>query len=126
VRIRIGRWTLATIVVALVFYVAALRPEVYEAASPHWLSWHVVLRKIESIGAFFVVAFLFRQALAEHGATRFALRCILATAAYSALIEVGQYLMGTREGLGLNAFDTLCGALGGALANAPRLLKRTS
>jgi hypothetical protein len=120
VRIRIGRWTAATAVVAVIFYVLALRPEVYEAASPLWLSWHVVLRKSESIGAFFIVALLFRQALAEHGSTRFTVRCILATAAYSALIEVGQYLAGTREGLGWNAFDTLCGGVGGALASLAR------
>jgi hypothetical protein len=39
-------------------------------------------------------------------------------AAYSAAIEVGQYLNTAREGLWWNAFDVACGALGGAIAIA--------
>lgn len=47
--------------------------------------------------------------------------CIVGVAFYSALIEVGQHLLGSTEGLGWNVGDTLCGAVGGALAVADRL-----
>jgi hypothetical protein len=119
VKIRGGGWTIATAVVAATLYALALRSDVYEATSPHWLTWHVALRKAYSIGAFFIVAFLFRRALAEHGAMRSPVtRCIVVTTLYSAAIEVGQFAVGGREGLGWNVFDTLCGAAGGALATA--------
>ncbi|MBD5655524.1 MAG: hypothetical protein IAI50_10165 [Candidatus Eremiobacteraeota bacterium] len=113
---RIGAWTIATALVATMLYVLALRADVYGATSPYWLSWHVALRKAYSIVAFCAVAYLYRRALAEHGGTRFIARCIVATASYSAAIEVGQFITGSREGLGWNAFDTLCGAVGGGLA----------
>jgi hypothetical protein len=116
VRIRLGAWTLATALVAATLFILALRSDVYELSSPYWLPWHVALRKAYSIGAFFCVAFLFRRALAEHGATRFTTRCIVATALYSAAIELGQFLGGGHEGPIWNAVDTLCGAIGGALA----------
>lgn len=117
-------WTIATALFAATLFVLALNADVYEATSPHWLTWHVALRKAYSIGAFFCVAYLFRRALAEHGATRVVARCIVATALYSAAIEVGQFATGGREGLAWNAIDTLCGAIGGALASADLILKR--
>lgn len=124
VKIRVGGWTIATAVVAATLYALALRADVYEATSPHWLTWHVAIRKAYSIGAFFCVAFLFRKALVEHGALRSAAaRCIAVTALYSAAIEFGQFAIGSREGLGWNVFDTLCGAAGGALATADGWLR---
>jgi VanZ family protein len=50
---------------------------------------------------------------------------VLIIALYSAGIEYGQWLHGSKEGLVWNAIDTACGALGGALAVAVlRLLER--
>jgi hypothetical protein len=118
-------WTVATAVVAAVFYAAAISHAVYEATSPVELSWHVLLRKIYSVGAFSLLAYLLRRALAERGEHANAIAtCVLGVASYSATIEVGQYLYGSREGLGWNAFDTCCGALGGALANADTIARR--
>ncbi len=122
---RSWRWTTAAAVVAAVFYAAALSHAVYEATSPVELSWHVLLRKLYSVVAFSLLGYLLRRALAEreHHANVVA-TCVLGIAAYSAAIEVGQYLYGSHEGLGWNTFDTGCGALGGALANADTIARR--
>jgi hypothetical protein len=109
-------WTLAAIAIAAFFFVIAISHEVYEATSPSWLSWHLVLRKTYSVIAFTLVGYLFRRALAENGKAAAAGTLIAGVALYSAGIEVGQFLYGVREGLGWNAFDTACGALGGGLA----------
>jgi hypothetical protein len=119
-------WTVATAVVAAAFYAAAISHAVYEATSPVALSWHVLLRKIYSVGAFSLLGYLLRRALAERGNdANVVATCVLSIAAYSAAIEVGQYLHGSREGLGWNAFDTCCGALGGAIATADTIVART-
>ena len=109
-------WTLATSVVATVLYVAALSDEFYRLTSPPTLSWHVVLRKAYSVVAFAAVAYLARRAFAEHGRPNAAVSCIVLAALYSALIEVGQWLAGSHEGLAWNAADVVCGALGGVVA----------
>jgi hypothetical protein len=46
------------------------------------------------------------------------LRSTLVVAAYSATIESVQWLQGSKEGFGWNAFDIGCGGLGGWLAAA--------
>ncbi len=117
-------WTVSAIVVAIVLYVLACNNEFYALTSPPALSWHVLLRKSYSVVAFAFVGYLARRALAEQGRSKFVPACIAGVAGYSALIEVGQYLLGSTEGLGWNAFDTLCGALGGALAVSDRLVRR--
>jgi len=109
-------WTLAAIAVAAFFFTIAISNAVYEATSPSWLSWHVVLRKGYSIVAFTIVGYLFRRALAENGKPSPALTLIAGVALYSAGIEVAQFLHGSKEGLGWNAFDTACGGVGGGLA----------
>ncbi len=115
-------WTLATTVVAVALFVASLSDEFYQLTSPASLSWHVLLRKGYSIVAFTLVGYLSRRALLESGRTRFVLPCIIGLALYSALIELCQKLLGSSEGLGWNAFDIGCGAVGGSLAVADRLL----
>ncbi len=117
------RWTIAAVVVAVALYALACNDEFYRLTSPPELSWHVLLRKAYSVVAFALVGYLARRALAENGRTRVVLACIAGVALYSAAIEVGQFLLGSTEGLGWNAFDTLCGALGGALAIGDRLLR---
>jgi len=94
-------------------YAVALSNQAYEVTSPPALSFHVLLRKAYSIGAFAAIGFL---------ATRSRLPGLArpqpvaaGVGLYSAAIEVGQYLTGVREGLASNAFDVLCGIVGGAL-----------
>lgn len=121
-------WTLAAVIVAAIFYVVALSSDVYSATSPSWLSWHVLLRKIYSVGAFTLVAYLFRRALDEWPRSRFLeLTTIAAVSSYSAAMEFGQAFAGSKEGLAWNAVDVLCGALGGFLALAiDRTTRRTA
>jgi hypothetical protein len=109
-------WTLAAAVVAAFFFAIALSNAVYEATSPHALSWHVALRKTYSIVAFTLVGYLFRRAVLEYGNEATPTALILAVALYSGAIEVAQFLHGSKEGLGWNAFDVACGAVGGGLA----------
>jgi hypothetical protein len=117
-------WTVAAIVVALALYAIAVSNAAYELTSPSSLSFHVWLRKTYSIVAFTLVGYLFRRAALEHGSKRPMLVSILGTGLYSAAIEVGQAIGGSREGFGWNAIDTLCGALGGTLATADLILER--
>ncbi len=115
-------WTTAAVIVACVLYVLALRDDFYHLTSPATLPWHIALRKTYSIVAFTVVGYLVRRALLEHRLRHVVLGCIVGVAFYSALIEVGQYLLGSKEGLGWNIGDTLCGAVGGACAVGDRFL----
>jgi hypothetical protein len=85
------------------------------------LTWHVLLRKAYGVAAFTLVGYLLRRGLAEHGRTALVVPCVLGIALYSALIEAGQALLGSHEGLAWNAFDVGCGALGGLIAVADRL-----
>lgn len=106
-------WTIAAIVVSVALYVAALRSDFYQLTSPFELPWHITLRKIYSVGAFALVAFLARHALAERGLKPTARWTIFTGALFSGAIEIGQYYMGSEEGLVWNAIDVGCGALGG-------------
>jgi hypothetical protein len=117
-------WTAAAVLAGGLLYAAALSQSFYELTSPSYLSWHVLLRKAYSVAAFATVGYLLRRSLAEHGRSRVVLPCVAGVALYSALIEAGQFLAGSREGLAWNAFDVACGALGGLIAVADRLLAR--
>lgn len=119
------RWAAVTTVVAVALFVAALSGDIYTMTSPEWLTWHVALRKAYSVVAFFVVGFSLRRALAERNRRHVVWPCILGIAGYSWAIEIGQYLLGSPEGLAWNVIDVACGALGGTLAVADRLLWRT-
>lgn len=119
------RWTAVATVAAVALFVSALSGDVYNLTSPEWFTWHVALRKAYSVVAFFVVGYLVRRALAEGGRAHVVWPCILGLAAYSWAIEIGQYLLGSTEGLAFNVFDVACGALGGTLAVADRLVART-
>ena len=116
------RWTIAAVVVATVMYALACSDEFYRLTSPPDLSWHILLRKSYSVVAFALVGYLGRRALEENGRTSVVAACVLGVACYSALIEVGQFVLGSTEGIYWNVFDTLCGALGGALAVGDRVL----
>ena len=118
------RWTIAALAAATALYVIACSDEIYKLTSPPAFSWHVALRKAYSVVAFALVGYLERRALLERGRTRVARDCIVGVALYSAFIEVGQFVLGSKEGFGWNVFDTFCGALGGAIAVADRLFAR--
>jgi hypothetical protein len=113
------------VVVALAFLALAISHSVYDLTSPAWLSWHIVLRKAYSIVAFSIVAFFLRMAIRERGGTAGYAGTALALALYSAAIEVGQFLHGSREGLSWNAVDVVCGGIGGLIASALPLPKRS-
>lgn len=109
-------WTIVASLVATSLFIAALRNDFYQLTSPFELSWHVALRKIYSVGAFALVTFLARQAAVERGFRPNALATVASGAIFSAAIEIGQFLLGSGEGLLWNAFDIACGALGGSIA----------
>jgi hypothetical protein len=124
-RVPILRWV-AFLLVASAFFAIALSDVVYELTSPSALSWHVLLRKTYSIGAFTIVGMLLGWALPAR--VRGSLQAAVAIATYSGLIEIAQRLAGSREGLMWNAIDVACGAIGGylglkALAGARALLR---
>jgi len=130
---RLGWIVLATLV-AVVFFIVALNADVYEGTSPAHLasrlfgdegarigrpfgiSLHIVLRKFYSVVAFAIVGWTAQRALPT--SSRPVLRMTLLVGLYSAAIEYGQWRAGSTEGLGWNAFDVACGALGGYLAIA--------
>ena len=109
-------WIVAALAASGGLYFAALSNDFYNLTSPLDLDLHVVLRKLYSVGAFALVAFLIARALAELGFTIYARGVLFIGAAYSGAIEIGQFVNGGIEGLAWNAFDVGCGALGGAIA----------
>jgi hypothetical protein len=117
-------WTVLTVIVATILFVVALSNTVYDATSPSWLSWHVLLRKSYSVIAFAVVGYFLRRALKEHDRPNAIETCVLGITAYSAAIEIGQVAVGSHEGLLWNAVDVACGTLGGALACSDLILRK--
>ena len=99
--------------IAAALFWAATSNAVYELTSPSAFSWHVLFRKTYSIGAFALVGFTADNALAP--STRVAARGAFLVGLYSGAIEVAQAALGSHEGLGWNAIDVACGALGGAI-----------
>ena len=117
---------LAIVVIVFLLWLAVSR-HMYYATLPHALldrffddddadTVRVILRKVYSVVAFSVVGFFADKALPRRGNRT--VRATLAVATFSALIEIAQYLHGTREGLLSNAFDIGCGAFGGWLGVA--------
>jgi hypothetical protein len=116
------RWKVGALLVAAALFWIATSDVVYEITSPGVLSFHVLLRKAYSIAAFSLVGFMADKALGP--SARPVLRGALLVGAYSAAIEVAQAWLGSKEGLAWNAFDTMCGVVGGALgANAGRIIR---
>lgn len=123
-RISRGAWVaLAAGLIVLLLWLALSR-HVYHRTLPHALLYRffdeddadtvrIILRKAYSLLAFAVLGFVADKALPRRGNR--ALRAAVVVAAFSALIEIGQWLHGTREGLASNAFDIGCGAIGGWL-----------
>lgn len=91
----------------------AISSDVYEVASPRSLTYHILLRKVESVAAFSVVALALAWCLGPR--RRLGTILVGGLAAYSALIEVAQRLMGSHETNWESLFDVACGALGGLI-----------
>lgn len=138
IRRRTFTWNVASIVVGTLLFLSALSTDLYNVTSPPDFVPHVILRKVYSVGAFALVVYLVGRASAQRGKPISVRMAIVIGAAYSGAIEIGQYFSGSVEGLGWNAFDVACGAIGGLLAalylrmqarppreKKSRLLKRT-
>lgn len=125
-------WLAAAAGAATIFFLLALRRDVYDetspahiathvfgsamstAGDPFGISLHVLVRKAYSIVAFALVCFLYAKAMAID--TRRSLAIVLFGAFFSAAIEAGQRLHHVHEGLGWNAVDVACGVAGGGIA----------
>jgi hypothetical protein len=108
-------WRLLLAACSAVLFAVALSNRAYELTSPSTLPWHVLLRKAYSIGAFAVIGFLIARSRLRGFRGGGSIAALVGL--YSAAIEVGQYLTGVREGLLSNAFDVVCGLIGGALGS---------
>jgi glycopeptide antibiotics resistance protein len=114
----VKRWTIVAVIVALAFFTMALSGAVYELTSPYEFTWHVALRKTYSVVAFTILGFLYIKVTEEwRGRAPSLIHTTLMIALYSAIIEVGQYFAGSREGIRSNIFDIFCGAVGGVLGS---------
>jgi hypothetical protein len=104
-----------TIAASLTFFAVALNANIYNETSPPSFAWHVLLRKLYSVGAFTLIGFLFTNSLRACKRRTSFIQTAAVIGAYSACIEIGQAHAGSHEGLAWNAFDIGCGALGGAI-----------
>ena len=77
-----------------------------------WLSPFRILRKAYSVVAFAIVGFFAAPLLKRPYRMRGDAAVV---AGFSAIIEVAQKVAGSTEGYASNAFDILCGALGGLI-----------
>jgi hypothetical protein len=99
------------IIIATGFLFVSTSADVYNLMSPPALSWHIALRKAESIVAFALVggSFVWASGVSLRSAA-------VAVALYSGVIEVLQfYVDHSHEGPVWNAVDVVCGAIGGSL-----------
>lgn len=117
-------WLAIAIAAALVFFAVGLSHDADRIFSAEGWTFHVILRKSESIVAFFVVGYALDRATIERR-RRFSFgTATLAIALYSGMLEIAQWLHGAQEGLGWNAVDVACGAIGGALADTLLVIQR--
>ncbi|MHB8146343.1 MAG: hypothetical protein ACYDGM_03650, partial [Vulcanimicrobiaceae bacterium] len=101
----------AVVVITLaVILFSSLNDDFYQATSPVWIPHHVIMRKILSIAAFSLGGYVIATAFSQRRPIARATICI---ALLSAAIEVLQHIDGSTETFALNAFDVLCGAIGG-------------
>lgn len=88
----------------------------YEATSPSWMSFHVLLRKAYSVVAFALVGFTLARATHLAGRSWGPARVGLSVGLYSTLIEVCQAMVaGARESFTQQSLDVAAGLIGGAL-----------
>jgi hypothetical protein len=118
-------WWTATAIVAVLLFIIANSDAVYNATSPTWLDFHVLLRKMYSVVAFGVLGFFAARASQASGLRTTPLTVAWWVAVFSVAIEIAQAMSPPPEGLGWNTIDVVCGWLGGWLgAFASRRLTR--
>lgn len=109
-------WAVAAILAALLL-LAAVNNRVYEVTSPTSFDYHVILRKFYSIVAFAAVGYPIARARALSGQSASPLVMGGIVAAYSAIIEVLQFVLDPPyEGFVSNVLDVAYGLAGGAFA----------
>lgn len=96
-------------------FVIAISSAAYEATSPSWLPFHVLLRKAYSIVAFALVGFTLARTTQFAGRAWSPIKVGLSVGLYSAFIEVCQRLAGARESLAQESLDVIAGIIGGVL-----------
>ena len=102
--------------ISIVLFTLALSNAVYEATSPSWLTFHVLLRKAYSVVAFALVGFSLARTTQVAGRSWNPVQVGLSVGLYSALIEVCQRLLaGARESFAQQSVDVAAGLIGGAL-----------
>jgi len=109
-------WIAAFAALACALFVIAVSNAAYEATSPAWLTFHVLLRKLYSVVGFALAGFVLARATHAAGRTWPPVYVALCIGFYSGLIEVGQRLFsGSHESLEQQSFDVACGLVGGAI-----------
>jgi hypothetical protein len=107
----------ATLMIGL--FAVAISNAAYEATSPSWLTFHVLLRKAYSVVAFALIGFVLSRTLHASRSLSSVLRIALAVGLYSAFIEFGQWLYsGAHETLAQQSVDVAAGLIGGAIGAA--------
>jgi hypothetical protein len=111
-----------------VLFAIAISNAAYEATSPWWLTFHVLLRKAYSVVAFALVGFTLARTTQLAGRAWGPAQVGLSVGLYSALIEICQRLLaGARESIAQQSVDVGAGLIGGALgALVARAFERRS
>jgi hypothetical protein len=109
-------WLALCAALSIGLFAIAVSNAAYEATSPAWLSFHVLLRKAYSVVAFALVGLTLARTTQLAGRAWGPFRVALSVGLYSALIEVGQrFIAGARESIAQQSLDVAAGIVGGAL-----------
>jgi hypothetical protein len=100
------------------FFALALSDVVYEATSPGSSPTHVIVRKLYSVACFALLGYFFSRVAPRAPVPISSLRAAVVIALYSAVVEIGQHVTGSRESLKWNAVDVALGFIGGAIGGA--------
>ena len=93
-----------------IIILTAMSDDVYGATLPASLPHHTILRKIYALAAFAVAGAIVAPLFSPRART---LKAVVAIALLSAVIEIGQRLLGSGEWWRWMAFDVASGAVGG-------------
>jgi VanZ family protein len=109
-------WLIICVAISIALFAIAISNAAYEATSPSWLTFHVLLRKAYSVVAFALVGFTLARTTQLAGRAWTPVQVGLSVGLYSALIEVCQrFLAGARESFAQQSVDVAAGLIGGAL-----------
>jgi hypothetical protein len=109
-------WVALCTVISIALFAIALSNAIYEATSPSWLTFHVLLRKAYGVVAFALVGFTLARTTQLAGRAWGPVRIGLSVGLYSVFIEVCQrFFAGARESFAQQSLDVAAGLIGGAL-----------